>query len=349
MMVEKDCLLSPAAWMYGSSGRHPQSERKFRGRKSSERRFRWLLEIPSGDAPLTHHHAITLSSTCHHLVITMSSPCHRLPAQQNTMGRKGPGLHAWHHATAHSPRVRGRVLLLLQLDHVVDAKDGDRRLHCETEGLDLRDGRLHDAGRQVVADAALDQIETRVLQLLPSAAGLRGVVIRAEARHELGRVLGGVDAQHPRDDKERLGELGDRHLLARRDAHREGLEVHAQRGLHRAPASHKSVRLEHPLHDHERIVQRAVDLVYHVLVGAAQDERAGRGGRRPADVQQLAVPDPLLVDGLGVAQVLRVERFVPLQIREGADDLSARGARNATHVLDLHAAACDRARLDEVL
>lgn len=64
-----------------------------------------------------------------------------------------------------------------------------------------------------------------------------------------------------------------------RSAHHAGgvvLQVDGQRRLHGAAARHHGLGLQHPLDHAEGVVQRALHLVAHEVVGAAQDD----GGRR---------------------------------------------------------------------
>jgi hypothetical protein len=52
-----------------------------------------------------------------------------------------------------------RVLLRVELDHVVDPQNRDSRLGREAQTLDLANGGLHHTGREVVAHLALEQVE----------------------------------------------------------------------------------------------------------------------------------------------------------------------------------------------
>ena len=121
--------------------------------------------------------------------------------EQRPLGREGGGAAAdathKQFAPARRPYLApaGVALLLgVELDHVVDAEDGDGGLGGEAEALDLGDGGLEDAGVEVVADFARGEVETRELEGLGVVVSLlRGRVTRAELRHELDRVLRGVD------------------------------------------------------------------------------------------------------------------------------------------------------------
>ena len=102
-------------------------------------------------------------------------------------------------------------------------------------------------------------------------------MVHQQLRDELRGVLRGVDSQRLWDHQQGLRKLCDGQLLSRAQRGREGLEVDAQRGLHRAAASHQGLRLQHALHDAQRVVQGAVHLVQHELVGTTQDDGRGAG------------------------------------------------------------------------
>mmetsp|Transcript_45445 Transcript_45445/g.119380 ORF Transcript_45445/g.119380 Transcript_45445/m.119380 type:complete len:207 (+) Transcript_45445:186-806(+) len=161
------------------------------------------------------------------------------------------------------------LLLGRELDHVVDAQHGDGRLGGKLDHLDLGEGGLEDARLQVVLHLARDAVHAVVLHLRLGGIRLRRVVRRAQLGDHVGRVLRGVDGELLRDHEHRGGELGDRELLARAERRRKVLEVDGQRRLDAAAARHDARRLERALDGAEGVVQRALDLVEHMHVGAA--------------------------------------------------------------------------------
>ena len=175
--------------------------------------------------------------------------------------------------------------------------------------------------------STLEEVEACPLADGANARRLRGarrlprVVLGAQPRHELRRVQRRVHCQLLRDREQRVRELGDRQLLARRlqnahtirrqvelplrnqllsnhseqlaqlqwHAHNGGgevLEVDGERGLDAAGARHDRAALEHAAHDAQRVVQRALHLVQRVVVRPAQDDARGRARLRPAHKQR---------------------------------------------------------------
>lgn len=102
------------------------------------------------------------------------------------------------------------------------------------DDLGLAEGRLKDAPLDAVADAACLEVQAGVRQLDLLRPGLRGVVVRSELGHQLGRVLGSVHRQRLGNDQQRICKLCDGQLLPGSQGGRKVLQVDGQAGLYSA-------------------------------------------------------------------------------------------------------------------
>eukprot|EP00965_Chrysotila_dentata_P124488 4114095-Pleurochrysis_carterae.AAC.1 len=186
------------------------------------------------------------------------------------------------------------LLLRVEFDNVVDAQHGDGGLGGELDHLHLGDGRLDYAGGQVVLDVARDAVEPVPAKLGLGRVGLRGVVVGAQLGDDVGGVLRGVDSELLRDDEERLGKLCDGELLARAERGGEVLEVDGEGRLYAAATGDHGGRLERALDGTHGVVERALDLVEHVRVGAAQQQRRRALRLAPLHHEVVVVADALL-------------------------------------------------------
>mmetsp|Transcript_29993 Transcript_29993/g.40597 ORF Transcript_29993/g.40597 Transcript_29993/m.40597 type:complete len:332 (+) Transcript_29993:454-1449(+) len=125
--------------------------------------------------------------------------------------------------------------------------------------------------------------------------------------------------------------------------------MEAQRGLHCAASWHHGVGLEGPRDRAKRVVHRALRLLQHVLVRAAQEDRGGLRGPAALDEDEVVVADPLLDNLVGVAQAAGVEALVTIHVGHGQEDLSASALRDALDVLLVDTAHGHDASVDEVL
>mmetsp|Transcript_12796 Transcript_12796/g.31232 ORF Transcript_12796/g.31232 Transcript_12796/m.31232 type:complete len:308 (+) Transcript_12796:405-1328(+) len=166
--------------------------------------------------------------------------------------------------------------------------------------------------------------------------------------HQFGRILRGVHRQSFGYDQERVRVLLDDHLLPRLYRVRIIVKVHRKRRLCRATPGHKRIALQHPLYDAQGIVQRAIHLVQHVLVRAAQDHGGRAVSLAPIHIQHLPVPDAHLADRIACSQAGRVEGLVPLHVGHGGHDAPPCGLGEAFEILAIAPPCADDARLDEV-
>jgi hypothetical protein len=116
--------------------------------------------------------------------------------------------------------------LRIQLNHGINAHDGNAGLDGALELLDLAHAGLQHAGLEAVVDASLHQVEAVVpigLLLGDFFLGLVGIAFLYALRdrmadsqlgNELGGVFGCVDGQRLGSDKERLGKFANGELLA---------------------------------------------------------------------------------------------------------------------------------------
>mmetsp|Transcript_16557 Transcript_16557/g.35515 ORF Transcript_16557/g.35515 Transcript_16557/m.35515 type:complete len:446 (-) Transcript_16557:361-1698(-) len=241
------------------------------------------------------------------------------------------------------------LLLRVEFDNVVDAQHGDGGLGGELDHLHLGDGRLDYAGGQVVLDVARDAVEPVPAKLGLGRVGLRGVVVGAQLGDDVGGVLRGVDSELLRDDEERLGKLCDGELLARAERGGEVLEVDGEGRLYAAATGDHGGRLERALDGTHGVVERALDLVEHVRVGAAQQQRRRALRLAPLHHEVVVVADALLEHLVGDAEHRRVEALVALHVGQRDHHRAACELGNAAEVLLLAPAQGDASALDKVL
>lgn len=115
--------------------------------------------------------------------------------------------------------------LWVQLNHSVNTHDGNASFDGTLKLLDLAHARFQDTSLEAVVDAPLHQVETVVLVGLLLGNGLlllvgiaflyalRKGMADTELGNEFRGVLGCVNSQGLRDDKEGLGEFADGELL----------------------------------------------------------------------------------------------------------------------------------------
>ena len=240
-------------------------------------------------------------------------------------------------------------LLRVKLDQVVDAQDGERRLGGELDALELGKRRLEHALAEVVLQLALDEVEAVTREVRLVRLGLARVVVRPELGDEIRGVLGGVHRERLGNHEKRLGKLGDGELLAGSEGGGEGFEVDGESRLHRAAARDHLLGLEGTLHDAEGVVEGAVHLVEHVVVGAADEHGARLRVFAILEDNHVVVGHALLANLGAGAQRLRVEGLVALHVRQGEEDLRAGSLGDAAEVILGHAAARDASSLDEIL
>ena len=104
-------------------------------------------------------------------------------------------------------------------DRIVDPQQRHSGLERTLETLDLTHRRLQHARGDVVPNLAVEQVQAVAhVLLLPVVLGrgLRRAVRRAQLAQQLGAVLGRVHRERFRDDEQRVGELCDGELFARR-------------------------------------------------------------------------------------------------------------------------------------
>mmetsp|Transcript_1258 Transcript_1258/g.1854 ORF Transcript_1258/g.1854 Transcript_1258/m.1854 type:complete len:496 (-) Transcript_1258:108-1595(-) len=183
----------------------------------------------------------------------------------------------------------------------------------------------------------------------PSGIVLSLVVSRAQSRDQLSGVLGGVDGEGLGKDEQGVGEFANGQLFLGSEVGGEGLEMNGEGCLDTAATRNDRVAFEDTLDHAERIVNGAVHLIQHVVIGAAEEEGDCLGGFAPTDHSDGVIRNALLEDLRRRAKACGVEGLVTLHIRQRDNNRGTGGTSNALEVILFHAADGQDAGLNKVL
>lgn len=111
------------------------------------------------------------------------------------------------------------ALLLVRnhLDQVVDTQDRNSSLGSGSQRFDLGDGWLQNTGLDIVAELAVQQIQSIPFESPVTLVGSRclgSILVGPELGNEVSGVLGSIHRQGFGDHEERVGEFGNGELLA---------------------------------------------------------------------------------------------------------------------------------------
>src|SRR5947208_3489861 len=203
-------------------------------------------------------------------------------------------------------------------DDVVDAEHHDRRVRRGRVRLGTDADRLEDVLLLHVRHFAGEDVHPGVLVPL--------LVLLAEFDEDVDRVESRVLRKGPGNHFHGVREGLDRDLLASADGRREVAQ--SQGDLRRAaPAARDDLAvLDRDRHDAGRVLEGPLDLIDDVFRPAADQDRDCLRVLAARDEGHLVIADLLLVDELGVAEVV-LRELVELR-----DDLPARGLRQLLHV-----------------
>ncbi len=255
-----------------------------------------------------------------------------------------PG-HAPSTASAECPSSRsggqglaGRLGLcaLLIANGLVDTQDQTAGLGSRLYGVDLDQGGLPDEALHHVGDALVDKVNASPRVAL--------AVLHAQLVQNIGGVKPGVVAKLSRDDLQSPREALDDGLLLMGHVP-VGEAVKRGRNLHLGgtATAHDGLVADGPLHDHDGVVQRALDFGNELLGTTAQDKGAGLGlGAVLEEVEALAA-DLSLVKATAHSEMLGQD------VRASALDRGASRLDHALEVVGGHAAGAEDVAVGEEL